>query len=350
MRRVQYLLSVIALVLLPTFASAHAFDFAVIHSEMRVGGQKVYFESKVGQAIVPTEETGRFAFIQKFVEESLLLRNGQYACQFTLDSFDANQEINTTKINGVFDCGTPIDVGSLVVQSNIYRSVFEDFEHHMIFSVGDEKHHMLFDQDMTLVTKIIDPVREKNYIYDAVLPFFGIGIEHIVFGFDHVLFLCIAVLLMRKFRHILGAVTVFTIAHSTTLILSMFGILQIYPSIIEPVIALTIIFSAVLNLFYIRYTREPKHAHELAIAFVFGLVHGLGFAASMHGIMLPEDFIGYAIVLFNLGIEVGQLAILLLFVPILWVVRKTKYSTQILGAVSAAGFVVALYWFFDRVL
>lgn len=350
MRLIQYFLSVIALALIPAFVSAHAFDFAVIHSEMRVEGQKVYFESNIGQAIVPTEETGRFAFIQKFVEESLLLRSGQHACLFTLDSFDAHQETNTTKINGVFDCAETVDVETLVLQSNLYRSVFEYFEHHMVISVGDEKYHMLFDQDNTLVTKIVDPVREKNYIYDAVLPFFGIGVEHIVFGFDHVLFLCMAVLLMRRFRHILGAVTVFTIAHSATLLLSMFGVIQISPSIIEPVIALTIIFSALLNLFYIRYAREPKHLHELVIAFVFGLVHGLGFAASMHGVLLPQEYIGYAIILFNLGIEVGQLAILLLFVPVIWSIRKTKYSTSILGAVSVVGFVIALYWFFDRVL
>jgi hypothetical protein len=98
MRRVHQFLCVITLALLPAFASAHAFDFAVIHSEMRIDGQKVYLESEVGQSIVPTEEVGRFEFIQKFVEESLLLRNGQRACSFAVSTFDANQEINTTKI------------------------------------------------------------------------------------------------------------------------------------------------------------------------------------------------------------------------------------------------------------
>lgn len=350
MKRLYYFVTVCILAMSPAFVSAHAFDFAVMHSEMKVDGKSIYFESIVGEAINPTQENDTFQFVQNYVRESLLVRSEGSACDFSLSSFTVDQSTNQAKIVGNFICPQEIQVRSLQIQSNLYRSIFEYFEHHMSIGAGAEKYHMLFNQDQTLITQIVDEQREKVYMYQAVVPFFGIGVEHIVFGTDHLLFLLMIVLLMSRFRHIFTAITVFTVAHSVTLIASMFGWIQVSSDIVEPMIALTIIYSAVFNLIYIRSKKQPKKVNELALVGLFGLIHGLGFAASMHGILLPEDFMAYAIALFNIGIEVGQLAILAVVLPILWYVRKTKYGPYILKFISILVLLIAVYWFIERIL
>jgi hypothetical protein len=133
-----------------------------------------------------------------------------------------------------------------------------------------------------------------------------LGFEHIVpKGIDHILFVLGIFLLTAAWRSILLQVTTFTIAHSITLGLTIYGLVSVPPAIVEPLIALSIVYVAIENLF--TSTLKPS---RLALVFAFGLLHGMGFAGVLKDLGLPRSEFVTALVTFNLGVEGGQLAVI----------------------------------------
>ncbi len=136
------------------------------------------------------------------------------------------------------------------------------------------------------------------------------GIRHILAGYDHLLFIAALVLATRNFMEMFKVIAAFTAAHTLTLALSVFDIFRLPPFVVEPVIALSIVFVAVENIF------RPDRAHSparLAVAFGFGLIHGLGFAGGLLDAMagLPPAGIWIALGAFSLGVEIGHQAVVL---------------------------------------
>ncbi len=144
----------------------------------------------------------------------------------------------------------------------------------------------------------------------SVWSYLAIGFEHLVLGFDHILFIIGLALVAAGWRRLIWVVTAFTLAHSITLALSVFDLVRVPPAAIEAVIALSIIYVA-LEIGRTRsdmlVTRYPQ-----AIAFMFGLVHGFGFAGVLSEIGLPRGEVALALLLFNIGLEIGQLAVIAL--------------------------------------
>ncbi len=175
--------------------------------------------------------------------------------------------------------------------------------------------------------------------------FFLLGVEHILTGVDHLVFLFGLVLVRARLRSLLAVVTAFTIAHSITLAIAVLGIWTPSPRIVEPAIALSIAYVGLENLFVRSGDRRWR------ITFPFGLVHGFGFAAALRGIGLARSSIPAALATFNLGVESGQLAALALLLPaILHLRKKTAWfdprGVRILSGVIALAGVV---WFVVRV-
>jgi len=138
-----------------------------------------------------------------------------------------------------------------------------------------------------------------------VAGYFALGVEHILTGVDHLLFIFCLVLLVRGVRPLVMTVTAFTVAHSITLALATLGWLQVAPAPVEATIALSILFLA-------RELALPESAGAARrwpwiVAFCFGLLHGLGFAGALAEVGLPHDAVALALLLFNLGVEAGQL-------------------------------------------
>jgi hydrogenase/urease accessory protein HupE len=154
----------------------------------------------------------------------------------------------------------------------------------------------------------------------SVNTFFIHGIKHILTGYDHLLFLCALVLGAATLWDLVKIVTAFTIAHSITLTLATFGLAHLPEQIVEPVIAASIVFVAVQN---IRWPRQSNGNSRLAVAFFFGLFHGLGFAGGLVTIMhsMPPAMIWFAILGFSLGVEAGNQIILL---PVYGLLRWLK--------------------------
>ena len=145
-----------------------------------------------------------------------------------------------------------------------------------------------------------------------------IGIEHIVFGYDHLLFVVSLVLLLTGFRTIAIAVTAFTVAHSITLIGTTLGFLGLPQRPVEAIIALSIVFLAVEIVK--KKDGEPRLSERVpwVVAFLFGLLHGFGFAGALKEIGLPESDVPTALLTFNLGVEAGQLLIVAATLGLLW--------------------------------
>lgn len=137
--------------------------------------------------------------------------------------------------------------------------------------------------------------------------YLGLGVEHILLGIDHLLFVLALLLLVNGWRPLLTTVTAFTVAHSITLAAATLGLVQVPQRPVEAVIALSIVFVAA-ELIRVRNGQVSlTHRWPWAIAFIFGLLHGFGFAGALSEIGLPEQAIPLALLLFNVGVELGQL-------------------------------------------
>lgn len=175
--------------------------------------------------------------------------------------------------------------------------------------------------------------------------FFKMGIEHILTGYDHLVFLAGLVLLRSKLRELLAVVTAFTLAHSITLGIAALGIFTPSPKFVEPAIALSIAYVGIENFFVKDGSKRWR------ITFPFGLIHGFGFAGALQEVNLSRAQVPTALVSFNLGVEAGQLFVLGLILPMIYLARQQDWfepkGVRLLsGAVAAAGCV----WFVARVI
>jgi len=146
-----------------------------------------------------------------------------------------------------------------------------------------------------------------------------LGVEHILTGADHLVFLFGLILVGGRARSLIGVVTAFTLAHSITLALAALGIFTPSPRLVEPAIALSIAYVGIENLFVEDASRRWR------ITFPFGLIHGFGFAGALREIALPRAQVPVALVSFNLGVEVGQLAVLAVALPITMAARRAPW-------------------------
>lgn len=183
---------------------------------------------------------------------------------------------------------------------------------------------------------------------DVFWFYFKLGLQHIVpYGLDHILFVVGLCLLNTKLKSMLWQATAFTVAHSITLALSMKNIIVAPPEIVEPIIALSILFIAVENLI----TSELK-VWRILLVFCFGLIHGLGFASALNEIGLPRDNFITSLLAFNIGVEAGQIVIiaavfLLLIYPLS---KKPWFKKMVVYPLSVLIGLMALYWTITRVM
>jgi hydrogenase/urease accessory protein HupE len=174
-------------------------------------------------------------------------------------------------------------------------------------------------------------------------PLLRMGVEHILTGYDHLLFLLGLVLVGRPLRSLLAAVTAFTVAHSVTLALSAFDVWAPSSRLIEPLIALSIAYVGVENWF----VRDGKGRWK--ITFLFGLVHGFGFAGALREVAVPSADVPSALFAFNLGVELGQLAVLALLLPLVLAVRRTEIWARVgMRACTMTVALAGLVWFVSR--
>ena len=190
--------------------------------------------------------------------------------------------------------------------------------------------------------------RSPAGVFAVVVTFVRAGIHHIFIGPDHIAFIIGLLLLGGGLARVLKVATAFTLAHSLTLALAATGHLDISAHVVEPLIALSIVYIGIENLRARPGTRDRR----TMLAFTFGLVHGLGFAGVLREFGLPGEALGWSLLSFNLGVELGQACIVLAVTPLLGLLRATRPRTA-LGAVAAGSWGIILaggYWFVQRLL
>jgi len=182
---------------------------------------------------------------------------------------------------------------------------------------------------------------------EAALVYLGLGYRHILpLGFDHILFILSLFLLSPKIKPLLTQATAFTVAHSITLGLAMYGVITPPVKIVEPLIAVSILFVALENIF------SPKlKASRIGVVFLFGLIHGLGFASVLSTLGLPKSSYLFSLIMFNIGVELGQLTIIIAayFLLAKWFGKKPYYRKFVVMPFSAIIVVIAGFWTIQRI-
>ena len=194
-------------------------------------------------------------------------------------------------------------------------------------------------------------VESETSSLDVIRVYTALGVEHILGGVDHLLFVFALLLIVTSFRRLVGTITAFTLAHSITLAAATLGYVHVAQAPVEAVIALSILFLAT-EIIHNRQGR-PGLAKRFPwlVAFIFGLLHGFGFAGALAEIGLPEQSIPLALLFFNVGVELGQLLFVLVVIGAGWVLRRLATQRILQGGEVAASYLIgslSAFWLIER--
>lgn len=203
---------------------------------------------------------------------------------------------------------------------------------------------------------------EKPATMPDIAHFFSSGIVHILLGVDHLMFVLGLILIAMRWQSLLQLISCFTLGHSITLIAASLGMIHFNTHLIESVIALSIAYIGADNLYHLHKRRrhpasysastpDPFHHKQRLIgAFVFGLIHGFGFSSVLQNIGLPADTLVYALLLFNLGVEIGQIIFICASIPMLLIAWRYLSYQRVSTALSGVVLVAGLFWLVDRTM
>jgi hypothetical protein len=335
---------VAALLLVPCVVAAH--QQGVSYSDISVEGGRLRYDLNISNhdlpdmdadrdgAISDEEVLAQYPALRRRFAEALLVEAGGVRCPLELQDFMVDPAGSVTfRLRGSCGEGTPLRIGyGLLAMSGApgynlakirYRGALE--EH-------------VFTRNDTEVT-----IGAAAGLAPTFRRFFLLGVEHIATGYDHILFLLALLLVGGGLRALVGIVTAFTIAHSVTLALAVLEIVTLPSRLVESAIALSIAWVALENLVFDRTDGRWR------ITFVFGLVHGFGFASILRAMHLPAQGLAISLLAFNLGVEAGQLMVVLVSYPLITAIQRTPRRRMIVSAASTAILTVALYWFIERV-
>jgi HupE / UreJ protein len=179
-------------------------------------------------------------------------------------------------------------------------------------------------------------------VWQQISSFVLLGIEHILTGYDHVLFLISLLMLGGGFGYLLKVVTAFTISHSVTLTLAVLDIVTLPVRFVESAIALTIVYVAAEN-----FWRKGLRGRWL-LTFIFGLIHGLGFAGVLKEIHLGQSHLAISLASFNVGVEIGQIVIVSVAFIVLRTIQKYPWELTLRRLLSGSVVALGLFWFVQR--
>ncbi|WP_035685043.1 HupE/UreJ family protein [Bradyrhizobium sp. Cp5.3] len=236
--------------------------------------------------------------------------------------------------------------GDIVYRSTVLTEKDPTARQVVLVVQGKSEAQALLDAGNTTVTLSAPPPP----LWSTMQRYLLTGIVHIFLGYDHIAFLIAVVLWARRLIPVIKIVTAFTIAHSITLSLAALDLVVIPSRIVEPAIAASIVFVAVENFF----SRDIDSRWR--VAFLFGLIHGFGFAGALREVGLPTNAIVPALAAFNIGVEIGQVAIVAIVLPVLGLFdrlfapdrAKPVRATGLVYAVSAVITLLGGYWLFTR--
>ena len=244
------------------------------------------------------------------------------------------------------------DAASLAISSLLFDEL--PFGHRQFLTIKDASGNLLAEKMLSANAHVCElnlPPRNSASASSethgsAFAAFLELGIKHILTGYDHILFLIGILLISQSFIKTAKIITCFTVAHSLTLALATLTSVAVPPSIVEPLIAGSIVYIGIENLVFKRHTRWRG-----LLVFAFGLIHGLGFASGLRELGIGSEGTGVVVPLlaFNLGVEFGQIAIALAVLPLIWRFQtKEVFSRRWVPACSVLISLAGTYWFIER--
>lgn len=215
--------------------------------------------------------------------------------------------------------------------------------HKQFCSVLDQENRVLAERMLSAESNDLTIDLRSSPNTGSIFRFLVLGVEHILTGYDHLAFLLALLIAGGSLRHNLKIITSFTMAHSLTLALATLGVVRISPAIVEPLIAASVVFVGLENLF------RRRLAARWLVTFGFGLVHGLGFAATLRELGVAT--FALPLLTFNVGVELAQVAIAALVLPLVWrLERRPAFALKHAPAFSLLITFAGIYWFLARTL
>ncbi len=339
--------------LLPVPADAHWADQAV--AEIKVGKAKVEMlltfptgfapwadDDRDGQ-LSSTEIDRHRVDLERFLGERIRFTDRDTNGDLTIEPAQAqlrsslNLSVSHSTLRLVYQW--PVPVQGLALRYDLFVPGVPTASCLATIVVGGRVRNVVFTPEHRDVA-----ISLGGSITGAAAGFVLLGIRHIITGYDHVLFLISLLMLGAGLRGLLKIVTAFTVAHSITLSLAVLNIVALPTRWIESAIAASIIYVAADNL---RRQQSAVRSRWL-ITFGFGLVHGLGFASILRELDLPRAGVVTSLVSFNMGVEIGQIAVVVLVSLCLWLLRMWPKETLFRLWVSAAAGAAGVVWFVQR--
>jgi len=317
-------------------APAHAHAVGVSRGEYRAEGAgvraDVVFARTELLAAFPGADIGALA---TWLRRGIVVTTPAGPCDG--DGVATPTEQDGVELTAVYRCPGPVAAFSLRLP--LLAELSLGHRHLVTATSGSETvHGVLFAAEPALD---VTAARAAGGVVPAL---FRLGIEHILTGYDHLLFLVAVVLVGGSLRAILGAVTAFTLAHSVTLALAALGVWAPRPALVEPAIALSIAYVGIENCLVRDIGRRWR------LTFVFGLIHGFGFAGALREVAVSAAELPLALASFNVGVEAGQLAVLAVVLPCTaWLAGRRWFAAGGLQAASVAISAIGLCWFVARV-
>lgn len=289
--------------------------------------------------------------LKKFYEKFDSLDDKIYLTNSSNKYFGTIEQITIPEIGDIEVIrDSTIELSFKNLQENAYQFYWDENFGSVILRVNSNDQSELHTEIITKesLSSTFNINEDQLNIFKTITDYIVIGFEHILpKGLDHILFVLALFLLSTKFKPLFFQVTYFTIAHSITLFLGVLNIVNISPNIVEPIIAISIAYVAFENLF----TNKLNKARPFVI-FIFGLLHGLGFAGVLTEIGIPDDLFITSLVSFNVGVELGQIAVILIAYLLLALPfgKQKWYDARITKPMSLVIACVGLYWFIERII
>jgi hypothetical protein len=295
-----------------------------------------------------SEYRARRTAIDQYVIARLQLVSGNDNCRLMPSDIETNVRAGVVPKSATsYDviCSLESGRGDLQVSSSLLTELDPDYRTLLEYSDGRSKSSTLLGSSATLVT-LRDDGRATR-----LLAYVGEGIHHIMIGADHLAFLLLLLLpvarsgtFRERYLSIAGIVTAFTVAHSVTLLLAAGGFVSMQAYLVEIVIAASVVFAGLLNVI------RPAHRLGWSLAYAFGLVHGFGFASVLAGLVGADGFSAANVLAFNAGVELGQLGIVAVALPLLSLFGSPeRFQRQFVPAVSAGVAILGASWLWTRI-
>lgn len=307
----------------------------------RLVGTKIY--DARGDAVDPFGVDAATAAILAYMSTHLAVTGGGTSCP--VGNAVILPDGDGVIYRNYFSCANM--AGDIVYRSTVLTEKDPAARQVVLVAQGKTEAQALLDAGNTTVTLSASPPP----LWSTMQRYLLTGIEHIFLGYDHIAFLVAVVLWARRLVPVIKIVTAFTVAHSITLSLAALDIVVIPGRIVEPAIAASIVFVAAENFLSRDIDKRWR------VAFLFGLIHGFGFAGALHEVGLPPNAIVPALASFNIGVEIGQVAIVAIELPVLGLLdrllatERTKpvRAARLVYAVSAVISLLGGYWLLTRI-